>query len=477
MSLEYDIPMIQDYLTTLFHLNDNQTLKEAGYVSFLYKWEELQQTKGKLTQATTYSMSLSSLKSKLADGSFISLLPSDKNIYIRGATYINHRGVVSNLKNIYEFYLDIDNHTHELSLAEAEEVLMYLEKHVFGTKLPMPTYSIYTGRGVHLHWFIQPLKDGQLTKWRYIETKFHTIMNQAYALYTLDETKVDWLHGTSVDSCKSPGHQLRLPTTFNFNCKQKTRSQVMAAYSNKKTYDVTALIQTYFKEDTYLTKEPTPNNSNRTAKPLTKAQLNALQTRHLARLRDLETLQTLRQDNYGPYREISCYRYKQTALFYTNGDLDESNRLTETYNSGFKVPLTKYELDTEVSSADTWWQTHKTHKPAKNITLIEELKITPTELKQLASITLERQSKEEKNLKLREKRRTNGLTTRQQAKADKIQVIQDLKKKQYSQSQIAEKLKLSVKTVQAYWNLDVTVYISSLSGNTRDNSERTYDEK
>ncbi|MCD3218198.1 DNA-binding response regulator, partial [Clostridium botulinum C] len=93
-----------------------------------------------------------------------------------------------------------------------------------------------------------------------------------------------------------------------------------------------------------------------------------------------------------------------------------------------------------------------------NKTLIDILCITEEEMKHFKTIISEKEVKRRTNIRTNEhhkiaRRNKNGLTKRQQEKADKIKAVKELKDKGLMQKEIAKVLKISIATIKRYYAL------------------------
>ena len=120
-------------------------------------------------------------------------------------------------------------------------------------------------------------------------------------------------------------------------------------------------------------------------------------------------------------------------------------------NSKLVEPLTEEEVIKATSSA-TIGAKEKRYKYS-NDKLIKLLDITPLEQKQMVTI-ISRSEKYYRNNEKRKLSRRNdqGLTKREVEKLDKINKIQELKSKDYNNSEIATMMKMSRRQVIRYLN-------------------------
>ena len=88
----------------------------------------------------------------------------------------------------------------------------------------------------------------------------------------------------------------------------------------------------------------------------------------------------------------------------------------------------------------------------KNETVIKKLNITLDEQRQLQTIISKEVKNERKNEREKKARRNeNGLTKKQQEKADRYATIQELKRLGYTQKAVSDTLNISLPTVKRYW--------------------------
>ena len=101
-------------------------------------------------------------------------------------------------------------------------------------------------------------------------------------------------------------------------------------------------------------------------------------TLNLDRLKDFETIQTIREENY---REILCYLYRNYCLL-ANMTHEEAWKETIKFNSRFKNPLKENELDSDTKCLNRKQYLHK------SATILNILDISYHEEEQLNLVSI-----------------------------------------------------------------------------------------
>lgn len=377
---------------------------------------------------------------------------SDDIYYTPNTSYNGKRGA-NNLKNLRAFYLDFDFHNENLS----EDELMNRINNIIGEvwmiaywgKSPEPRRVIHTGRGIHIYWEIEPSSYGAISSWQEFEDYLYNLFKHLGA----DRQATD------------SSRLMRLWNTINL--KTKTECRVLVEEDN--------IWSCYDLRDKYLNWQSRHNKKYDNKKNSKKGKLTYAYnsyTLHLGRARDIKKLVKMRKGKVTGYRNfiIHCYAYWKGIYVRDKKQLKE---LVYELNESFTEPLRENEIDKVLKSIDkaidkfldyeqgvragkikkvTKGMRDKGGYWYKNETLIERLDITEKEQEQLETIIGTSEKYKIKNHK-RTPRNENGLTKREQQKQDTIKNIQELKIKGLKQSEVAEKINKSIRTVKLYWNL------------------------
>ncbi|VIG12149.1 replication protein [Clostridioides difficile] len=150
-------------------------------------------------------------------------------------------------------------------------------------------------------------------------------------------------------------------------------------------------------------------------------------------------------------REVTLFLYRYFTCCFMEDD-EQALECTLELNEQFIKPLREYEVVKHTKSAETAYKSKK--YKFKNSTLIDLLGITEEEQKHLKTIIGKKEANErEKKAKKLARRNENGLTSREQEKQDKINLIKQLKEKGLNNNHIAKELKINRSTVTKYLKL------------------------
>lgn len=126
------------------------------------------------------------------------------------------------IKRLNAFYVDIDCYKVGLS---KNEVLFRLEEEYIGSKVPVPTFVIDSGRGLYLIWKLRDEDKNALPRWERVEQ---------YLTDTLEELGAD-------QACTDASRILRVPFSYN----EKSRSNVKILSFNDLTYSIYDITREY----------------------------------------------------------------------------------------------------------------------------------------------------------------------------------------------------------------------------------------
>ena len=347
-----------------------------------------------------------------------------EDIYVSQNTFYIPKRKEENLKELRTLYVDLDCYKTNYS---KEAVLYFLQKDFFNQSIPEPTAVVDSGRGLYLIWKIEPVPYMAINLWKYIEN---------YLCTTLKE------FGADAKACDA-ARILRPAGTIN----TKSGTVVKLLEKNPYVYSLKEIQQGYLPEVKKLYKV----NKNG-EKADVKFLFNPRNLYH-DRIKDIEKLCNLRDWDLEGEREeiIFLYRYFNCCF---SSDAKNSLKLSLELNKKFKNPLSEKEATTASKSAESCFLSTTKKYRYTNKRLIELLDISLKEQMHLKTIIGEvehlRRKKQNNKLKRRNK---NGLTSRQQKKADNINQIKQLNEKNLKPCQIAEQLELSKQLVNHYLKL------------------------
>ena len=344
-----------------------------------------------------------------------------KDTYISMNTFYKPQRRIENLKELKALYIDLDIYNTKFS---KEQILMNLEKNYYGSKIPIPSLVVDSGRGLYLIWLINSAHYKALPLWKAIEEYFYKILKEFGAdRNALDCTRVLRVIGT-------------------INSKSNTEVKVLDFYEYR--YDLREIQREYMLE---LDESP----SKRRGRPKKVVSIHRERSLYYARIMDIIKICELREYDLKGHRELILFLYRYYLCYFTE-DINKSLNDTLELNSMFKQSLKAKEVIRATKSAETVFKNKNKDYKYKNATLIELLDITKEEQEQLKTIIDTRVKLDRKNTIRREKRtNADGFTKREQQKKDTYKSIQFLKSQGLTQKEITQQLKISLRTIKNHW--------------------------
>lgn len=311
------------------------------------------------------------------------------------------------LKQLRNIGIDLDFYKLNMSLKDA---LKEVKKLIYQEEIPNPNLVINSGRGLQL---IYTIAGGASPKMEYL-TRYIT------AQYI---TKLRHLNADT--ACTDVSRVFRIPNSIH----SKTGNVVTEEIWNKREYHLHELYD-------YVTplervRKPQKKQKGRLLTLPPKHGIKTLYSLNSARMSDLETLVTLRNGNIEK-RNVLTYIYSYTvslnvktkeATFYfarqLNERLDDPQPIKEVERTSGRAYIDAMEFfkayeRNGFTMKNLYRPNDGLKKPMKNTTIIENLDITPDEIKQLTTLI----SPGEKTLRntdsKRTKRRENGVQERSQ---------------------------------------------------------------
>ncbi|MCC0705235.1 DNA-binding response regulator [Clostridioides sp. ES-S-0049-02] len=392
-------------------LNDINNLevihsKSKGYITLASKKEQ------KFTQ---WHYKINELENKYSE-----LIDNKVNVYISQNTFYKPQRRIENIKELNSIFIDIDCYNTNYT---KEAVRFFIEKDLNGI-IPNPTMLVDSGRGLYYVLKLEPVPSKALPLWyaiqRYIYNKLKEFGADAKAL---DPTRV-----------------LRATGTIN----SKTQTEVKIIDYEGYTYTLKEIQENYLPE----LKEKKQKSKGRPKKVI--SLFNEYSLYH-ARLNDLTKICELRSYDMEGCREVTLFLYRYFTCCFMEDEV-QALECTLELNKQFIKPLRENEVVKHTKSAETAYKGKK--YKFKNSTLIDLLGITEEEQKYLKTIIGKKEANErEKLAKKLARRNENGLTSREQDKQDKINLIKRLKEKGLNNNQIAKELKVNRSTVTKYLKL------------------------
>lgn len=377
----------------------------------------------------------------------------------------------STIKKLNYLYCDIDCHKGMFNEWLTLEVL---RADYFGSKVPYPSIINNSGRGLHLFWTLENEGAESLAKWKVLQ---QVILNNLASISEETNCSVDF-------RCIDPSRVLR--TVDTFNTKSKTLCRLIE--KTNLTYTLDDILECFYdvKLDDLKPFNSNPNKDTGNDKKTLTGAKNALNERGewkdlkvkrtngivsvfnaysllTCRATDFRKLLELRGGDMEGMRDEFLTMYAWTIIS-KKDDLEKLERELHGINSLFKNPLKDKEVSYKaqyifnkfnkevIKGADTSQFTEFDRYWYRNTTIINRLDITMEEQRHMLTII----SKEEKNerdkaRKKKNRRNENGLTSREQEKADRYNTIQELKRLGYTQKAVSDTLNISLPTVKRYW--------------------------
>lgn len=377
----------------------------------------------------------------------------------------------STIKKLNYLYCDIDCHKGMFNEWLTLEVL---RADYFGSKVPYPSIINNSGRGLHLFWTLENEGAESLAKWKVLQ---QVILNNLASISEETNCSVDF-------RCIDPSRVLR--TVDTWNTKSKTLCRLVE--KTNLTYTLDDILECFYgvnlddlkpfnsnpKKDTgndkkTLTGAKNALNERGEWKDLKVKRTNGIVSVFNAyslltcRATDFRKLLELRGGDMEGMRDEFLTMYAWTIIS-KKDDLEKLERELHGINSLFKNPLKDKEVSYKaqyifnkfnkevIKGADTSQFTEFDRYWYRNTTIISRLNITMDEQRHMLTII----SKEEKNerdkaRKKKNRRNENGLTSREQEKADRYNTIQELKRLGYTQKTVSDTLNISLPTVKRYW--------------------------
>ncbi|MDS6330270.1 DNA-binding response regulator [Clostridioides difficile] len=380
--------------------------KSKGYITLASKNEQ------KFTQ---WHYKINELEDRYSE-----LVDKKVNVYISHNTFYKPQRRIENIKELNAIFIDIDCYNTDYT---KEAVKFFIEKDLNGI-IPNPTMLVDSGRGLYYVLKLEPVPSKALPLWYAIQRYIYNQLKEFGAdAKALDPTRV-----------------LRATGTIN----SKTQTEVEIIDYDGYTYTLKEIQENYLPE----LKEKKKKVKGRPKKVV--SLFNEYSLYH-ARLNDLIKICELRSYDMEGCREVTLFLYRYFTCCFMEDEV-QALECTLELNKCFVKPLRDNEVVKHTKSAETAYKVKK--YKFKNSTLIDLLGITEEEQKYLKTIIGKKEANErEKEAKKLARRNENGLTSREQEKQDKINLIKQLKENGLNNNQIAKELKINRSTVTKYLKL------------------------
>lgn len=323
-----------------------------------------------------------------------------EDVYYSQNSFYKPQRRIDNIRQLRTLYVDLDVYNMGMT---PEWVLGKLEFEVFGQTLPEPNMIIFSGRGLVLVWYIDPLPIEAMPLWRAVETFFVEQLKEVGA-----DTKAT-----------DPARIFRLAGSIN----SKNNAVVRADYRHDYRYDIHQLQYDYLPE--LSPKKLAVKKRGRKTKIV---RMFNVYTLHLSRARDIAKLVELRDGHIDDCRQNLLFLYRYFTCCFTD---DPKKALDDTLslNSEFRSPLSEREVRSATKSAERAWAARsdaKANEIAKsfgypgagynmaNRDIIDWLNITPEEQRHLSSIIGKDEKRRRNTEARRKKRREEGMKPREE---------------------------------------------------------------
>lgn len=325
-------------------------------------------------------------------------------------------------------YIDIDK------INNTDEIIELINNLVKEKVIPKPHKIIFSGRGIHIKWFIKDYagtSKKNMNVWSRLQNYLiKTFKNSLKSMGEVDKR------------VKDPSRILRIEGTIN----SKSDKVVKCLVNNgHELYDLYELYNTY---TPYKPQEATGQKKSNKGIKLLKSK----STLNYGRLKDLEKILELRAYDLTGIRNSFLMFYTTYYILVNNSNYEET--LQEIKVVASRIKSKKYtslaELKSFVRNGLKKVEEHKEGQKVlpKSETIIEWLNISEEEQRELITLKSKKIKKENNNTQRREKRRNaEGLTSREQQKKEKENQIKDLINKGFNMNQIAKELGLNRSTI------------------------------
>lgn len=344
------------------------------------------------------------------------------NAYVSQNTFYKPQRRIENIKELRAVYIDIDCHKTKYT---KEAVKFFLEKDLYGHKIPRPNYLIDSGRGLYYVILIKPVPSMAMPLWYAVQRYLYNELKE----FGADENALD------------PTIVLRVVGTVN----SKSNSCVEILDMHNYEYSLREVQEEYLPEII----EKREKKKGRPKKVI--SLFNEYSLYH-ARVVDIAKICELRDYDVKGHREVILFLYRYFTCCFLS-DPDEALEKALELNAMFKDPLPKNEVITDTRSAERAYEIRK--YKYTNVKLINLLDITLDEQQYLKTIIsgkekYRRSADQQKSEKKAKRRNENGLTKKQHEVEElKIKIIK-LKSEGLKNKLIAEKLSIPLKTLERY---------------------------
>lgn len=429
---------MKDNLAYCEHLFDETT---DGYISLLEIGSE---ALGGQKIIKVYNTQLKSLKTIVEE------TEGREDIYISPNTYWVRKRSVSTIRQYRSLFIDLD--VEKYGKHSKEETMTHIAGLVNQNKIPEPSMIADSGRGFHLYFRIKNAPKQAIQTFQELED---------YLYYQLKELGADL---SATDSARV----LRLPGTIN--SRNDAICKIVRKNDNLK-YSMYELRDQYLNYKENKQTKIIKTQEVKTKKEFIVRNIYNSYSLHITRAEDITTLCKLRGYDVEGFRNfiLHCFSYwtgiyvrdqerllKEVAAFNetfksslpdseVKGVCKSINKAIEKfidYEQGVRSGLIK-RVTQGMRDKSGYWYTNKT--------LIRRLQITEMEQQSMKTIIGTSEKYRRRNVNRNTSRRNDeGLTTREQAKQDRIKAVKALHANGMTQLEIAKTLGINQGTVSRH---------------------------
>lgn len=345
------------------------------------------------------------------------------DIFYSPNTFKSKKRTKDNVLQLRMLWQDLDN------VEDVEATIKAIDKLVADKKIPKYHKIINSGRGLHIKWIIRD----------YAGTKKNIRAWESLQRYLYKQLKGLGADRNALDVARV------LRVVGSINSKSDTIVKELVN-NNLLCYDLWELY------DKFIYKSKEHKTINKDIKNKSKVRLfTSNYNLNKSRLMDLEKLLELRNNEIYGTRNKFLMLYGTYYLLCGASSEATEQRLLELNNIIIsKKRTSKSEIKTIIRNGLKRLDIDKAPLP-KNKTIIEMLQVTSEEQRALKTIIDKDIKDNRRNERKRENRRNEeGLTNREKKKQDLIKNVQKLKNEGLNNTEIAEKLNISVRQVQRY---------------------------
>ena len=323
-----------------------------------------------------------------------------EDVFFSQNTFYRPERKIENIRQLRSLYVDLDFYLFNY---DPSWVMGKLQHEFFGQIIPDPNIIIFSGQGMVLIWFIEPVPYKALPLWQAVQNYF-----------------IAQLSDLGGDSKASDAARIfRIAGSIN----SKNGAEVTAEYRHDYRYQLRQLQFDYLPELNEVINPPKKKRKGRKKKTV---QLFNTYRLHYARLMDLVKLVELRNYEVTGHRELICFLYRYWLCCYTN-DTTEALNQTITLNLQFTNPLPNKEVERATKSAQKAWEAKNNEEAnqlakeqgypgagynVSNKKLIQWLSVTEDEMTHLKTIIDVSEKNRRKRIANTEKRREQGIKSR-----------------------------------------------------------------